>query len=138
MNGEWRRISLAMMVLPLAWAGGCSGGDVDTEPVLRPVRTEQVFATGGGRVRMFSGIAKSGVESKLSFKVGGTLQRLYVRVGETVQKGQPIAELDPEDYPTRRFSPSPGHLAGAAGLIAVGFALTLGLSRIGGREPDSA
>ena len=49
----------------------CGGGDAP-EPVVRPVRYEQVFLTGGGRVRTFSGEARAAVESPLSFRVGGT------------------------------------------------------------------
>lgn len=60
--------------------------------------------------------------------------------GDTV-KGQVltetlIADVDPEDYPTRRFRPAPGQVAAALGLIGIGFALTLGISRVGGREPE--
>ena len=101
MNRHLRIILLTALTLPVALLGACSKQEVDTTPVLRPVRTEQVFVTGGGRVRMFSGVAKSGVESNLSFKVSGTVERVHARVGETVRKGQLLAELDPEDYRLR-------------------------------------
>lgn len=71
------------------------------EQVIRPVRFEQVFATGGERVRTFSGAARAAVESTLSFRVGGTLRRLSVGVGEAVRSGQLIAELDAQDFRLR-------------------------------------
>lgn len=46
-----------------------------------------------------------------------------------------IAELDPADYPTERFAPSPGQVAGAAGLIIAGFALTRVIDRFGESKP---
>ena len=47
--------------------------------VLRPVRYSKVYSTGGSRVRTFSGAAKSGIESNLSFRISGTVQSLPVK-----------------------------------------------------------
>lgn len=74
------------------------GAEEETEAILRPVRYERVYATGGSRVRAFSGTAQAGVESRLSFKVAGTIRRLAVQVGDSVRPRQLLAELDPEDY----------------------------------------
>lgn len=54
----------------------------------------------------------------------------------TVVKGvvvteQSLAEIDPEDWPTVWFAPSPGQVGGAVGLIGVGFFVTLGVSWVG-------
>lgn len=74
------------------------GGDEEPEAVLRPVRYEQVFSTGGSRTRTFSGTAQAALESSLSFKVPGTIERLPVQVGDSVQRRQLIAALDDQDY----------------------------------------
>ena len=76
---------------------GCSKQEPEPE-IIRPVRYTQVFKTGGDRVRGFSGVAQSGIESKLSFKVPGTVKRIAVNVGDTVNRGDLIAELDKSDY----------------------------------------
>jgi membrane fusion protein, multidrug efflux system len=68
------------------------------EEIIRPVRYQQVFSTGGSRVRTFSGVVRSGAESNLSFKVPGTVQRVAVKIGEPVRAGQLLAQLDPADY----------------------------------------
>lgn len=81
-----------------ALMAGCGGEQTETEEIIRPVRFQQVYSTGGRRVRTFSGTARAGVESRLSFKVPGTVRRVAVKVGDSVQAGQLIAELDPEDY----------------------------------------
>ena len=67
-------------------------------PSIRLVRTQTVFATSGARTRNFTGAAKAGIESKISFKVPGTLDQLLVEVGDVVREGQLIAEIDPRDY----------------------------------------
>jgi RND family efflux transporter MFP subunit len=78
----------------------CDDGET-SEPVIRPVRSEQVFAQGGDRVRTFSGAAQAAVESPLSFRVGGTLRSLSVAVGQEVAEGQLIASLDAQDFRLR-------------------------------------
>lgn len=88
-------LTLSLLV-PLLSA--CGGPEQDTTPIVRPVRTIQVFSAGADRVRRFSGVASSGVESRLSFRVSGTVQQVAVVVGDSVEQGQLIAGLDPTDY----------------------------------------
>ena len=85
----------------LAAAGGligCGEPEPTPEPPLRPVRSEVVFLSGGERVRSFSGVARAGTESRLSFKVAGTAERVAVEVGDAVEAGALIAALDDTDY----------------------------------------
>ncbi len=88
-------ITVLFPCLPIL--AGC-GGESQPEPVVRPVRTLQVFVSGGTRRRSFSGIARAGLESRLSFKVAGTVRQVPVEVGDSVQAGQLLVDLDPEDY----------------------------------------
>lgn len=76
----------------------CGENKQEIEEILRPVRFQQVYASGGNRVRAFSGTARAGVESRLSFKVAGTVQEVAVQVGDRVRVGQLIAEIDPADF----------------------------------------
>ena len=91
---QWSRLALCVGGSLLAAA--CSEEETP-EPVIRPVRYTQVYASGDGRVRVFSGQARAAVESRLSFKVGGTVTHLEVQVGDRVQAGQLLAELDDRD-----------------------------------------
>jgi RND family efflux transporter MFP subunit len=84
-------------VLALA---GCAEQEAPAEP-LRPVRTLQVYSTGTERVRSFSGTARAGRESRLSFKVPGTVEILNANVGDRVRAGQVLARIDPQDYRLR-------------------------------------
>ncbi len=91
--------SKALLVLPSVWlAASCQTEEEPPAEVIRPVRYMEVLSTGGGRARVFSGEARADTEARLSFKVGGTVSALPVRVGDQVDKGQLIAELDPSDF----------------------------------------
>ncbi len=74
------------------------GKEVQEEQIIRPVRYMQIYSTGGSRVRTFTGVAQAGMESRLSFKVPGTVKRLAVLVGDNIRRGQLIAELEKGDY----------------------------------------
>ena len=104
-NARWRRrassirealliaVSTAALLAP-----ACSEPPPPADPVIRPVRYVTARATGGQRVRTFSGVARAGVESALSFRVAGTITRLDVEVGDRIRAGARIAEIDPVDY----------------------------------------
>lgn len=97
MNWVWRISRFGFFILSSVLLLSCGGHDV-VEEVIRPVRYVEVFSMGGNRVRTFSGVAQAGVESNLSFKVAGTVEKLFVKVGDRVKSGQSIAQLDPTDY----------------------------------------
>ncbi len=85
-----------LTLLPLL--DGCGEEPEEIREVIRPVRCQQVFATGGDRVRSFSGVSQAGEESRLSFKVPGTIERLAIAVGDRVEAGDLIATLDAGDF----------------------------------------
>jgi len=89
----WRPASALALLLAL----GC-GSEIEPQEVIRPVRYEVVYASGGDRSRTFSGVSQSSTETNLSFKVAGTVQELSVQVGDTVRRGTLIARLDTQDY----------------------------------------
>ncbi len=76
----------------------CNRESTSDKALVRPVRYQKVVSIERVRTRSFSGSAQATVQSKLSFKVAGTVLRLPVDVGDTVTEGQLIAELESEDY----------------------------------------
>jgi RND family efflux transporter MFP subunit len=66
--------------------------------VIRPVNVVTVKSPEETRQRTFSGTAKASQESKLSFKVSGTIIYMPVDVGTKVDEGEVLAQLDPLDY----------------------------------------
>ena len=89
---------LGIAILGAALMAGCGKGETEAKPVIRPVRYQTVYASESGRVRTFTGTAAAGLESKLSFKVSGTVRKVAVKVGDKVKAGALIAGLDPSDY----------------------------------------
>ena len=75
----------------------CGGEKREKREIIRPVRYQQVFLAGGEQSRIFSGVSRAGTESKLSFRVGGIVEAVNVKVGEQVNKGMKIASVDNSD-----------------------------------------
>jgi RND family efflux transporter MFP subunit len=91
-------IAAGIVFLSLSGLLSCSGREQEERaPQLRPVRAVQVYSTGAARQRSFSGVARAGVEARISFKIPGNVERIFVKVGDTVDPGDPIAELDDTD-----------------------------------------
>ena len=62
--------------------------------------------------------------------------------GVTIVRGEVVTEetlalIAPEDYPAEAFRPDGGRIAGAAGLILAGFAVTTLIARLGGEKGGS-
>ncbi len=77
--------------------GACGGEAPEPVEVLRPVRTARVEAAEAARPAIFAGVARSGVESRLSFRVSGMVEAVFVKLGDRVRRGQVLARLDPTD-----------------------------------------
>jgi multidrug efflux system membrane fusion protein len=76
---------------------GCE--DEPEEPeVIRPVRYVVVEGHDSATQRTFSGVSKSGQESRLSFQVSGQVLEVPINVGDRVKKGDTMARMDPTDY----------------------------------------
>ena len=65
---------------------------------IRPVRYTRVQSRSPSLLRTFSGVAQAGAESKLSFKVNGTVNQVSVKVGDKIPRGGVIATMDPTDF----------------------------------------
>ncbi|VFQ43555.1 efflux RND transporter periplasmic adaptor subunit [Desulfoluna butyratoxydans] len=96
----WRGVVLAASLLALECVG-CSGERAAEEVHLRPVRVQKARQVAPEVSRVFSGYALASVESRLSFKVPGTLERIPVKVGDVLSAGDLVASLDDRDYRLR-------------------------------------
>jgi multidrug efflux system membrane fusion protein len=81
----------------LSVSAACRSDSVDLEPVVRPVLVQPVTAASDVLERRFPARAQAGMESALSFKVGGQVSEVLVEVGQRVTRGQRIAALDAKD-----------------------------------------
>ena len=86
------------MAIPFFLLFACERAAPPEEPRLRPVRFVMVSDDSGARDRSFSGIAKSTRESRLSFKVPGTVIEVPAQIGQRLDAGDLIARLDAATY----------------------------------------
>ena len=92
------RICHVILLVSLLAIGACGGADAPIEERLRPVRYITVSDDSVFRDRSFSGTSKSSRESRLSFKVSGTVINIPVQIGQRLSAGDLIAEIDPATY----------------------------------------
>ncbi len=90
-------ISTLILLMAVSLITSCRSRDEGIEQPVRPVITETVGEPVTGRVRTFAGVTRGEVETPISFRVGGEIAELLVQAGDTVETGQVIARLDPED-----------------------------------------
>lgn len=79
---------------------GCAKKEeIKAEKTIRPVKyytvSKQQIET---KARVFSGFARPSEQSKISFKLNGTIQKINVKVGDFVKKNDVIAQLDTQIF----------------------------------------
>ena len=87
----------ALVVLSLSTLTGC-GETAPEKEIIRPVRAVKVGDVGGLQRRGFPGRAQATQEIDLAFRVGGPLITRPVNVGDAVQEGDVVAQIDPRDF----------------------------------------
>jgi RND family efflux transporter MFP subunit len=94
-----RSAPFALMIVFLA--GGCSPPDPVRTDLVRPVKTMVVAAGEEARERFFSGRVESSRIAELTFSVPGVLIKLAVTEGQSVAKGEVIAQLRDDEFKAR-------------------------------------
>ena len=87
-------VSLASVALLLA---ACSRPAPPEEPI-RAVKVMTVGASAYSSSHEYAGEVRAQIESRLGFRVGGKLIKRQAELGQHVNAGQVLAELDPQDY----------------------------------------
>ena len=100
-DGSFRAPTVRLGVFLLLLAGCSSEPPPPVEESARLVRYIEAQPQGDVRRRTFSGAAKAGVESEISFRVSGSLEKLEADIGDHISRGDLIAALDPVDYELR-------------------------------------
>lgn len=89
-------LSVAAGALSLALLGACSRPEPEAEPI-RAVRTAVIAEASAGGSVDYAAEVRARTESRLSFQVPGKITRRPVDLGDTVKRGQLLAQLDPQD-----------------------------------------
>lgn len=83
---------------------GCGGeaqSKPNLEPVVRPVKIHTVAAQGGAPVHEYPGSVAASESATLAFESPGRVVEIAVTDGASVQRGQLIARVDPENAQSR-------------------------------------
>lgn len=109
------RVVSAMALVLLGGLVACSKTEPAPDPV-RAVRTLTVASDSAGGSFEFAGEVRARTESRLGFRVGGKLVRRLVELGQAVNAGQVLAQLDSQDLKLGQDSASAALLAAQVNL----------------------
>lgn len=88
--------AIGVYILAMGLWVGC-GSEPQVAESIRPVKYAEVRPASAVQSQRFAGTAKAGIETKLSFRTGGLIESISVKVGDQVKAGQRIATLDNQD-----------------------------------------
>lgn len=87
---------LFYLIVIVAFFLSCKQRETSREEALVDIAT--VKGVGGVNATTFTGKTKSASEVNLAFRVAGQIERVLVKEGDYVQKGQVVAIMDARDY----------------------------------------
>lgn len=92
------QLSLTFLLAVVVWACGTKAEKAaetpDTEESVVPVKLTKAETVVRAEPVVVSGLVSSAEEARLSFKIGGIINKTYVEEGQAVRKGQLLATLD--------------------------------------------
>ncbi|MFT7281712.1 MAG: multidrug efflux system membrane fusion protein [Cyclobacteriaceae bacterium] len=94
MKGLTKLLTITFMTVLLASFMSCSDTKQAEKAPIRPVRYTTASLTGSEKSKVFSGTTVSQKTIGLSFRQTGKITKLNIKVGQKVQKGQLLAQLD--------------------------------------------
>lgn len=80
----------------------CNKVQEDKPEHVKLVKTVLVQDIPGSRVQHFSAVLEEGKQMNLAFRVGGPIEKFFVKEGDFVQKNQLIAQMDSRDYEVQK------------------------------------
>jgi len=92
-----RQIAVFATVALSLLAGACDRQEKQAEAPVRPVRVITVTEQQAGETVTLSGVVEAKTEVDLAFRIGGRMIKRFVNVGDRVEAGQLIAQLDSQD-----------------------------------------
>ena len=91
-------LPLSLLVATSFLLSACEQPEQTHTPASRPVKTIVVGGVGSSDTRTFPAVVDAIQKADISFRVSGKIQKILVKEGDHVKKGQLLAELDPTDF----------------------------------------
>jgi RND family efflux transporter MFP subunit len=96
------KLSLATFTLAsIIFISGCEEPPQVNIETSRPVKTIIIGDGSTGDSRTFPAVVDAIQKADISFRVSGKIQKIHIKEGDEVKKGQVLAELDPVDFNIR-------------------------------------
>jgi RND family efflux transporter MFP subunit len=92
------KLSVIVLFVATILLVGCSSEKTTDKKLIKYVKTEKILNSSNLKEYIFNGKIKEKSDVTLSFRVGGPLNSLNVKVGDYVKKGDVIATIDKRDY----------------------------------------
>ena len=95
----WLRIFRSILLIGFAFAvAACSQEPPEPEAVVRPIKMLEIGAAAAGGTLEYPGEVAAAQSAEMSFEVSGKIVEFPVVEGQQVDRGTPLARLDPSDY----------------------------------------
>lgn len=92
-------IAVALLTILMLSTTGCSPANSEQQiNIIKPVKLYEVPHIDSNSYDAFLAEVDAGSRAQLSFKVAGVIEKLQVRDGQKVKKGEVLVSLDPTDY----------------------------------------
>ncbi|WP_018250017.1 efflux RND transporter periplasmic adaptor subunit [Orenia marismortui] len=91
-------LTLAVLSLIIAGCGNSVAKEAAVKKVIRPVEYQKVELKKVDFTYGYSGTLEPNVSINVSFRIPGKIENIFVEVGNKVDEGQLLAELDKTDY----------------------------------------
>ena len=96
---ELRKLSFSSLILAsVIFISACEEPPQTYVASSRPVKTIVIGGNATGDTRTFPAVVDAIQKAEISFRVDGKVQKILVKEGDEVKKGQILAELDPTDF----------------------------------------
>lgn len=92
-----KRIIIGLLATLMVFVS-CKEQKTPDQNYVRKVKLATVQKASENDMSEFSGVIKEAEEVNMGFRVAGSIQRIFVKEGDFVKKGQIVAELDSRDY----------------------------------------
>jgi RND family efflux transporter MFP subunit len=97
-SNSWKNRGAVLSIASLGLlAAACDREEKQAEAPVRPVRVVTVTEQQAGETVILSGVVEAKTEVDLAFRIGGRMITRFVNVGDRVEAGQLVAQLDSQD-----------------------------------------